>query len=53
MGRFARDILARMRILTKELEVTLGPDTGDWDLKIGLHSGPGKFHLGLIFQASQ
>jgi hypothetical protein len=26
--------------LTKELEVTLGPDTGDLLLRIGLHSGP-------------
>ena len=40
MARFARDILIRMQILTKELEVSLGPDTGDLTLRIGLHSGP-------------
>ena len=26
--------------LTKKLEVTLGPDTGDLQIRIGLHSGP-------------
>eukprot|EP00934_Nitzschia_sp_Nitz4_P000116 Nitzschia sp. Nitz4//scaffold136_size62208//9461//13452//NITZ4_006362-RA/size62208-augustus-gene-0.6-mRNA-1//-1//CDS//3329535600//116//frame0 len=40
MVRFARDILAKMMSLTKELEVTLGPDTGDLSLRIGIHSGP-------------
>ncbi|CAB9515791.1 Receptor-type guanylate cyclase gcy [Seminavis robusta] len=40
MCRFARDILAKMRTLTKALEVTLGPDTGDLDLRVGIHSGP-------------
>ncbi|CAB9515790.1 Receptor-type guanylate cyclase gcy [Seminavis robusta] len=40
MCRFARDILAKMRTLTKALEVTLGPDTGDLDLRVGVHSGP-------------
>ena len=29
-----------MTKVTKELEVTLGPDTGDLSLRIGLHSGP-------------
>ena len=40
MAHFAKDILKKMRVLTKELEVTLGPDTGDLDLRIGMHSGP-------------
>jgi len=40
MCRFARDIMARMHVLTKELEVLLGPDTGDLNLRIGIHSGP-------------
>ncbi|CAB9516338.1 Receptor-type guanylate cyclase gcy [Seminavis robusta] len=40
MARFGRDILAKMRVLTKELEVVLGPDTGDLELRIGMHSGP-------------
>lgn len=40
MTRFARDCMTRMMIQTKKLEVTLGPDTGDLSLRIGLHSGP-------------
>ena len=40
MGRFAIDIRKRMNRLTKSLEVTLGPDTADLGLRIGLHSGP-------------
>ncbi|CAB9520226.1 Receptor-type guanylate cyclase gcy [Seminavis robusta] len=40
MCRFGRDILAAMNVLTNELVVTLGPDTGDLMLRIGLHSGP-------------
>ena len=40
MIRFAKDILNRMFTLTSELEVTLGPDTGDLSLRIGIHSGP-------------
>jgi hypothetical protein len=28
IARFAHDILAKMGVLTKELEVQLGPDTG-------------------------
>jgi len=39
MARFARDVLYKMNDLTKKLEVTLGPDTGDLSLRIGLHSG--------------
>lgn len=40
MVRFANDVLAKMSNLVKELEVTLGPDTGDLNLRIGIHSGP-------------
>jgi class 3 adenylate cyclase len=40
MARFARDILLRMRVLTQNLEVSLGPDTRDLSMRIGLHSGP-------------
>ena len=40
MARFARDCLGAMNDLTKKLEITLGPDTGDLSLRIGLHSGP-------------
>ena len=39
MARFAKDVLMTMNNLTKKLEVTLGPDTGDLSLRIGLHSG--------------
>lgn len=38
--RFARDMLAKMNVLTKELEITLGPGTGELGLRIGIHSGP-------------
>lgn len=40
MARFARDCLRKMRPLCKQLELTLGPDTGDLNIRIGLHSGP-------------
>lgn len=40
MCRFAQECLRAMQIYTKELEVKLGPDTGDLGLRIGLHSGP-------------
>jgi class 3 adenylate cyclase len=39
MARFARDIHSKMYVLTRELEVTLGPDTADLAFRIGLHSG--------------
>jgi len=39
MARFARDVLYKMNDLTKKLEMSLGPDTGDLALRIGLHSG--------------
>jgi class 3 adenylate cyclase len=38
--RFASDIMREMNRLASKLETTLGPDTGDLSLRIGLHSGP-------------
>mmetsp|Transcript_5193 Transcript_5193/g.10983 ORF Transcript_5193/g.10983 Transcript_5193/m.10983 type:complete len:124 (-) Transcript_5193:52-423(-) len=40
MARFARECLNKIGDVTKQLEVRLGPDTGDLSLRIGLHSGP-------------
>lgn len=40
MARFASDCIQRMNDLSKLLEVSLGPDTGDLALRVGLHSGP-------------
>jgi hypothetical protein len=40
MGRFARDCMNRMNELSHQLEITLGPDTGDLAMRFGLHSGP-------------
>lgn len=40
VSRFARRVLVQMQVKTKELEVSLGPDTGDLGLRIGIHSGP-------------
>jgi len=40
MARFARDCLYKFDVLTKQLEVSLGPDTTDLGMRFGLHSGP-------------
>jgi len=40
MARFSRDCLAAMNDLTNKLETSLGPDTGDLSMRVGLHSGP-------------
>jgi hypothetical protein len=40
MARFAKDCLAKFNELVSALEITLGPDTGDLNLRTGLHSGP-------------
>lgn len=40
MCRFAAAIRDSMNSLTKELELELGPGTGDLALRIGIHSGP-------------
>lgn len=38
--RFAQDCLAQTSELTKSLESSLGPGTGDLTIRIGIHSGP-------------
>ena len=40
MARFASDCMVKMKYLVKQLEVTLGPDTGDLSMRMGIHSGP-------------
>jgi hypothetical protein len=40
MARFANDCLKKVLVLTKKLERTLGPDTGELSMRFGLHSGP-------------
>lgn len=40
MARFAKDCIHKMAELTSKLETTLGPDTGDLRLRVGMHSGP-------------
>jgi class 3 adenylate cyclase len=40
MARFAHDCNVKLHRLVKQLEVTLGPDTGDLSMRFGLHSGP-------------
>ena len=40
MARFASDCLRNFNRRVKDLEATLGPDTGDLRLRTGLHSGP-------------
>jgi class 3 adenylate cyclase len=40
MAKFAKDCLRKLFNVTRELEVTLGPDTGDLSMRFGLHSGP-------------
>jgi class 3 adenylate cyclase len=40
MATFGRLCLLKMQELVKELEVTLGPSTGDLTARCGLHSGP-------------
>ena len=39
MARFARDILSKMKNLVRKLEVSLGPDTADLTIRIGIHTG--------------
>lgn len=40
MTRFAWDCRDIMRVTLRKLEVKLGPETGDLDLRVGIHSGP-------------
>jgi class 3 adenylate cyclase len=39
MAQFALDCRNKMREVTRKLERTLGPETGDLDMRFGLHSG--------------
>ena len=38
-ARFAKDCIRTLRKLTQQLELVLGPDTADLQLRVGLHSG--------------
>jgi class 3 adenylate cyclase len=40
MARFSRECVHRMHNLVKNLAVSLGPDTEDLCLRVGMHSGP-------------
>lgn len=40
MVKFAAECLKRFSKLTKQLEVQLGPSTGELQARVGLHSGP-------------
>lgn len=40
MARFACDCAFRMRKIVRDLETTLGPDTGALSMRFGMHSGP-------------
>lgn len=40
MAKFCWECHQRIREITSELEVSLGPDTGELGMRFGLHSGP-------------
>lgn len=40
MCKFARECVTQFMALVRQLEVLLGPDTGDLAVRVGLHSGP-------------
>ncbi|KAL7568291.1 hypothetical protein ACA910_022628 [Epithemia clementina (nom. ined.)] len=40
MARFARACMRKMQELVHKLELSLGPDTADLSMRMGLHSGP-------------
>lgn len=40
MAKFAKECLEKFNELSKHLEISLGPDTGDLAMRAGLHSGP-------------
>jgi class 3 adenylate cyclase len=40
MSKFAGECRLKLMEITKNLEVTLGPDTGELGMRFGLHSGP-------------
>lgn len=39
MARFANDCLNKIRDIVQGLETSLGPDTGNLTMRIGIHSG--------------
>lgn len=39
IARYAVECLSTFQTVIRELETTLGPDTGDLDIRIGIHSG--------------
>lgn len=40
MARFAKRVIDTFNATVKKLEVSLGPDTGDLCIRVGMHSGP-------------
>jgi hypothetical protein len=42
MARFAQECLFKFNELVRRFEVQLGPDTGDLQIRMGLHSGPAR-----------
>jgi len=40
MARFAKDCVRKFKSVALTLESTLGPDTSELAVRIGLHSGP-------------
>ena len=40
MAKFTFECMEKLKVVIRELEVTLGPDTGDLSMRFGLHSGP-------------
>ena len=40
MARFAREMMHQMSIIVNQLEVSLGPETAELTLRIGMNSGP-------------
>jgi len=43
MARFAGECMLKLHEIVTDLEITLGPDTGDLSMRFGLHSGPGTY----------
>lgn len=40
MTRFSHECMAKMSLVVRDLTETLGEDTADLQLRVGLHSGP-------------
>ena len=40
MTRFAKDCLVKMQEQLAQLETTLGPDTCELGMRVGIHTGP-------------